>query len=276
MCSVSFPSDPADWARINGVCLPHWVQFIIRGWKSPKNSSIKPQRVQIDSNRCSENAYEFCFVYALLAFGAATGIAAVFDAQERDDPKFIPMFPRYIEGIGAVDYRRTATVLWMRTQLDKLFANKVLRERFRAIGVPRQMRPHSLKTVSMLWALRSKLEWPQAKMNCRFIGSNNTHCDRYAQRAQPTLVRDAQGRQQDAIFRFWRMTYHVLTHDVVRSVPKGLDVSDDEDELDPAPARVRTKRPRVDPGQADGGGSESDDFEPGLEPGLEASGDNSE
>lgn len=259
MWSLSFPSDAAEWARVNGVCIPHWLQFNIRGWKSPKDTSVKPQRVQIDSNRCTEKAYEFCFVYALVAFGAATGIAAVYAAQEPDNHMFIPMFPRYIEGIGAVDYRRTATVLWMRTQLNSLFENKVLRERFAAIGVPRQLRPHSLKSVAMIWALRSKLEWPQAKMNCRFIGSNDGHADKYAQRAQASLVRDAQGRQQDPLFSFWRMTYHVLTHDVVRSVPAGVDMSDDEDELDPAPARVRAVRPRLAPRPETV--SESDDSE---------------
>jgi hypothetical protein len=255
MWSVSFPPDAAEWARTKGVCIPLWLQFDIRGYKSPKDTSIKPQRVQIETNRCSDNAYEYCFVYALFTFGAATGIHAMYEANKLTK-SFIPMFPRYVEGIGAVDYRRTASVLWMKTQLNKLFSNSTLRAKFAAIGVLSKWRPHSFKAVAMSWALRSKLDWPVAKMNMRFIGSNDSHADKYAQRASHGLVQDAQGRVQDPLYRFWRMTPHVTTYDVPRSVPVGIDVSDDEDELEPV-ARAR-KRQRVSPASDSGSDSESD------------------
>jgi hypothetical protein len=78
-------------------------------------------------------------------------------------------------------------------------------------------------------------------MDSRFVGSNAEHPDKYAQRAQTALVKDTHGRVQDPLYRFWRMTPHVLSFDIPRTVPRGIDFSDDEDELDPPPRNVRRR-----------------------------------
>lgn len=238
--TLSFPTDAMYWARIAGVCIPLWIQFNIRGYKSSSATSIRPQRVQIDTNRCSDTAYEYCFVYAFMTFAAASGLHGAMALLEATK-SFVPMFPRYIERMRAVDYRRTAKKDWMRCAVEKVFANSTLREKFKAIGVHRKLRPHSLRSVSLIWALRSKLEWPVCKQNLRFVGSNDKHADKYAQRAQASLVSDMQGRQQDPLYRFWRMTAHVISLDVLPVVPLGIDFSDDEDELDPPVRNVRQR-----------------------------------